>query len=87
MEELEQGEIYEIKTVMINIPQLIEDFYYALSNEEYEECDEYKKHFYKVYHELSEELRTGTLDFLKAYLKKYKIDNEKDLNGFFDEIL
>lgn len=75
------------RTTKVNIPQLIEDFYYSLQHEEYEEYKELKEFFYNEYYVLSEKVRDSIDRYVRIYLDKHEIDNERDLNGLFNKIL
>ena len=76
-------EIHTIKTVKLKVPQLIEEFYYALNDERYEECGM----FYESYNSFSDVIKLDTRSYVLNFLNKYKIDNKKDLNGLFNEML
>lgn len=77
----------EVRSVKLHLPSLIEDFYYALEGEDYEECKKLKTYFYSCYDTFSGKLQEEFCKFLRRYLEEHKISNERDLNGLFNEIL
>lgn len=79
--------VNETRTIKLDIPQIIEDFYYCLENEEYEDCKYLKELFYREYDKFSEDVKRDAVIFIKRYLDRNTIDNEKDLNGLFDKLL
>jgi hypothetical protein len=81
------GVITEVKVIRLSVPNLIEDFTYALEVEDYEACQMLKDHLLGEFSSYSDTLKEKFAMYLQEYLIRKEIDNTKDLNGLFNEIL
>lgn len=75
------------QTVKISVFDVIENFYYALIQEDYEECALIKKEFYEKYDLLSEPIKKQVDLLVYSYLVQNDMDLENDMNNFFDGLL
>lgn len=80
------GEITQTRRVKLRLPQLIQDFQYALATEDYEECKSLKEYLYSEYDKFNPRLKEAFTGYLRSYLKDHDIGNIRDLNGLFDRV-
>lgn len=80
-------EVVERKSIKLNIPVFIDDYYCAFKSGDTEECDELKDHFHKVFSRLDAKVKVSFSLFIEKHLVKAGIDHKKDLGLVFGDII
>ena len=81
------GTLIETRTKLLDIPAVIEDVYFALENEDFEDLSVLKDLVQKIYDDLSPKLKDSFIRVLVRHLDKWELHEEEDLNGFFSGII
>lgn len=81
------GSVTETRIKLLDVPAVIEDVYFALQNEDYEDLQILQELVEKIYNDLSPRLRDSFIRVLVRNLDSRGLHEQRDLNGFFSKIV